>query len=76
MCYKSAFVFSLSDRQVLLLLRNSKHNDNTWGLPGGNSEHSDVNLEATAMREAIEEVGELPNLKISGCIKTRCATSS
>ena len=27
--------------EVLLLLRNSRHNDKTWGLPGGNAEHGD-----------------------------------
>ena len=44
---------------VLLLLRNSKHNDKTWGLPGGNSENDETLLQ-TAVREAGEEMGPLP----------------
>ena len=49
-----------SSGHVLLLLRNSKHNDKTWGLPGGNSENDDETLLQTAVREAGEEMGPLP----------------
>ena len=44
---------------MLLLPRNSKHNDRTWGLPGGNSENDETLLQ-TAVREAGEEMGPLP----------------
>lgn len=46
--------------QVLLLKRSSKHNDQTWGLPGGNAESADQGLLATAQREAHEELGAVP----------------
>ena len=49
--------------QVLLLLRNSKHNDKTWGLPGGNVEEGEELLQA-AMREATEEMGHTPEHRI------------
>mmetsp|Transcript_9875 Transcript_9875/g.16963 ORF Transcript_9875/g.16963 Transcript_9875/m.16963 type:complete len:148 (-) Transcript_9875:302-745(-) len=48
------------ENEVLLLLRNSKHNDNTWGLPGGNVEEGDASLFETAKRESTEELGPLP----------------
>mmetsp|Transcript_7840 Transcript_7840/g.14877 ORF Transcript_7840/g.14877 Transcript_7840/m.14877 type:complete len:150 (+) Transcript_7840:146-595(+) len=55
-----------SGQEVLLLLRNSKHNDKTWGLPGGNQERGDLTLFDTAQREAREEMGELPsNFRVS-----------
>ena len=46
---------------MLLLLRNSKHNDMTWGLPGGNKEEGDADAFGTARREATEELGPLPD---------------
>ncbi len=52
------------DDYVLLLLRNSLHNDNTWGLPGGNCDAHDISLQATALREATEELGPLPPLRV------------
>lgn len=45
--------------EILLLLRNSKHNDKTWGLPGGNVDPGETLLQAS-VREAKEEMGELP----------------
>lgn len=33
--------------EVLLLLRNSRHNDNTWGLPGGNVEPGEQLLQVS-----------------------------
>lgn len=43
--------------EVLVLLRNSSHNHNTWGLPGGNADEADGgDLFVTAKREAIEEM--------------------
>lgn len=49
---------------VLLLLRNSRHNDNHWGLPGGNWEPGDAGAQETATREATEEMGLLPPLRV------------
>ncbi|KAF6264961.1 NUDIX hydrolase domain-like protein [Scenedesmus sp. NREL 46B-D3] len=46
--------------KVLLLKRCSRHNDQTWGLPGGNAEPADQGLLSTALREAQEELGEVP----------------
>ena len=56
---------------MLLLLRNSKHNDNTWGLPGGNAEPGDASLLETAQREAREEMGSFPPCNVSGQILTK-----
>eukprot|EP00976_Prorocentrum_cordatum_P117835 1196370-Prorocentrum_minimum.AAC.5 len=55
----AGLLFSSGD-EILLLLRNSKHNDKTWGLPGGNVEDGDSSLFETAKREATEELGPLP----------------
>lgn len=57
--------------EVLLLLRSGKHNANTWGLPGGNADTTDANLLGTAMREAEEEMGTLPECKILDTVLTR-----
>jgi 8-oxo-dGTP pyrophosphatase MutT (NUDIX family) len=54
-----------SGEEVLLLLRRSAHNDLHWGLPGGNCEDGDTDLEETARREATEELGPLPPLKLT-----------
>ncbi|CAL8469169.1 g8710 [Coccomyxa elongata] len=67
---RGAGLFIVSGDQVLLLRRNSKHNDNTWGLPGGNVETGDAHLQATAMREATEEMGSVPTCNITGQILT------
>lgn len=57
---------------VLLLLRRSKHNDNTWGLPGGNVDPEDTSLRAAAEREAHEELGHLPEgIQVLGEVVTR-----
>ena len=45
---------------MLLLLRSGSHNAATWGLPGGNRDAADADLLATALREAEEEVGGVP----------------
>ena len=63
-----------SGKDVLLLLRNSKHNDKTWGLPGGNSDKGERILD-TAKREATEEMGSMPSCNVSGQILTRCVQS-
>ena len=49
---------------VLLLLRNSRHNNNTWGLPGGNVEAGDADILSTAQREASEELTTLPDCEV------------
>ena len=63
-----------SDDKVLLLQRTSKHNDGKWGLPGGNAEKVDSDFQATAEREATEELGALPNFQIAGSLLTKCAS--
>ena len=64
-----------SGSEVLLLRRASKHNDNTWGLPGGNAEDGDADLLATAVREGTEEMGGLPMLNVTGQVLTKCANA-
>lgn len=51
--------------------RNSKHNDQTWGLPGGNVEASDDSLLSTATREAFEELGNVPPFEVKAQILTK-----
>lgn len=52
---------------MLLLLRNSKHNNNTWGLPGGNQDEADYSdLYVTATREAMEEMTSVPQHDLLG----------
>lgn len=62
-----------SGSEVLLLLRNSKHNNNTWGLPGGNVEDEDTDLLVTAKREAQEEMGSVPEAAFLNQILTKYA---
>lgn len=58
-----------------LLLRRSESSGNggTWGLPGGNADAADAgDLLGTALREAREELGELPQgLQVLGQVLTR-----
>jgi 8-oxo-dGTP pyrophosphatase MutT (NUDIX family) len=56
---------------ALLLKRNSKHNDNTWGIPGGNADAGEIMLD-TASREAVEEMGGCPGMTILDYVLTRC----
>lgn len=66
-----AGIMLLSRGEVLLLLRNSTHNNNTWGLPGGNADPEDGGqLAVTAQREAIEEMGSMPPFVPAGQIHT------
>ena len=46
----------LKNNQVLLGLRKGKHEDGTWGLPGGSLEYNEE-LEDCAVRETKEECG-------------------
>lgn len=39
---------------MLLLLRNSRHNDNTWGLPGGNVEPGEQLLQVSRRKRREE----------------------
>jgi 8-oxo-dGTP pyrophosphatase MutT (NUDIX family) len=58
--------------ELLVLLRNSAHNHNTWGLPGGNADHDDEgDLMTTAVREAKEEMTTLPNYEVVGQVSMR-----
>eukprot|EP01024_Parvocaulis_polyphysoides_P054731 TRINITY_DN55432_c0_g1_i2.p1 TRINITY_DN55432_c0_g1~~TRINITY_DN55432_c0_g1_i2.p1 ORF type:complete len:181 (-),score=20.58 TRINITY_DN55432_c0_g1_i2:23-502(-) len=57
--------------EVLLLLRRSRHNDKTWGLPGGNADLTDSDLYATAIREATEELASVPQHKVSTSFLTK-----
>ncbi|KAK9819557.1 hypothetical protein WJX81_001897 [Elliptochloris bilobata] len=66
-----AGLFLVSNRSVLLLQRRSKHNDNKWGLPGGNTEEADASLLDTAKREAAEEMGNVPDFAVTGVVETR-----
>ncbi len=59
-----------SGGEVLLLKRSSAHNDQKWGLPGGNVEEGDKDLIDTAKREATEEMGKLPPFDVKGEILT------
>lgn len=58
---------------MLLLKRNSLHNHDKWGLPGGNVDEGDDQALATAEREALEEMGSLPAYTVAGEIHTMCA---
>ncbi len=60
-----------SGSELLLLLRNSKHNNNTWGLPGGNVEDDDTDLLVTAKREALEEMGSVPEAAFQDQVLTK-----
>ncbi|MFH0804798.1 MAG: NUDIX domain-containing protein [Patescibacteria group bacterium] len=56
-------VIVLKDGKVLLGLRKGKHEDGTWGLPGGSLEYNEE-LEACAARETREESGvEIKNIR-------------
>lgn len=61
---RGAGLLLLCEGELLLLLRRSTHNDRHWGLPGGNVEARDPTLQATALREATEELGALPPLQL------------
>ncbi len=55
---------------MLLLRRNSLHHHNKWGLPGGNIDDADKDLISTATREAVEELGGVPEHTLKGEILT------
>lgn len=65
----AGFLF-VSGADVLLLKRNSLHNHNKWGLPGGNVDEGDQTLLAAATREAEEELGSVPPFHLKGEIRT------
>lgn len=56
--------------EALLLLRNSRHNDKTWGLPGGNVDPGE-DLQSTAARECVEEMGTAPTHVVKGQVLTK-----
>lgn len=51
--------FSVTTKRYLYLLRQDKKHPNTWGLPGGKSEHNETLFE-TLERECKEELGFWP----------------
>ena len=63
--------------ECLLLLRRSRHNDNTWGLPGGNAEPGDgARARAEAARGAVREGHRLTRRvrpQAATCTPRRCA---
>ncbi len=63
--------FTVSDGEVLLLLRGEDSgNPFTWGIPGGNLEENEEAIEG-ALREAREELGQdMPNYTVKGEIRT------
>lgn len=67
--------FELRCSQFLLapvsLSLHSKHNDNTWTVPGGNVEDADSSLLGTATREAMEELGSVPPFEVKAQILTK-----
>jgi len=65
---QSAGVLLMSGRRLLLLERApGTRNASLWGLPGG-QQHGDESGYATAAREAVEELFELPEHRIVGAI--------
>jgi 8-oxo-dGTP pyrophosphatase MutT (NUDIX family) len=50
---------------------HSKHNDNTWTVPGGNVDDADSSLLGTATREAMEELGSVPPFEVKAQILTK-----
>lgn len=57
-------------QEVLLLTRNSSHNNATLSVPGGNVDLDDTHLLATAQREAEEEMGACPDFEYKGEVDT------
>ena len=61
--YSAGFLFCCPADGTALLLKRSgiMKNPNVWNIPGGRSEESDRTPLDTALREATEELGTLPN---------------
>lgn len=65
----------LSGRHILVLKRSRRaSNPRTWGLPGGRCDAAESPGSA-ALREAAEELGELPRAKVVGRLRVRRARS-
>jgi len=60
LCNSYTGYFFVSGNYGLLIKRRSKHNDRAWDFPGGQADATDANLAQTALREAMEELGALP----------------
>lgn len=58
-----AFVYSLSTKRYLFLLRNQKKHAGSWGLVGGKVENNESPAEAL-IREINEEIGSIGIIKI------------
>lgn len=59
---RAAGILFLTPKKTALFLKRGPGGDypGAWCLPGGHEEASDADAEATAKREAVEEVGSLP----------------
>ena len=57
----AAVAMILDDQQRLLMMQRAKHKDDPWsghmGFPGGGYEEQDEDIQKTAERECLEEVG-------------------
>ena len=69
---EGAGLLMFSGKKLLVLKRSKKVDDpKTWGIPGGHREKDDIDLYATARREAIEELGAVPQYTIVGEIEVK-----
>ncbi len=62
--YSAGYLYYCPEDQTILLTRRSgiMHHPYKWDLSGGRSDEADKNTEETARREALEELGTLPDL--------------
>ena len=70
---RSGGLLILSGRHILVLKRSpAASNANTWGLPGGRCD-AEESPGLAALREATEELGEMPPSDVVGCLSVRRA---
>ena len=60
--YSAGCLYYCPDDNTVLLVKRSgiMHHPHLWDIPGGRSDKSDQSIKETAVREATEELGELP----------------
>lgn len=60
--YSAGCLYYCPDDNTVLLVKRSgiMNNPHLWGIPGGRSDKEDQSTKETAIREATEELGELP----------------
>lgn len=71
--------FNESDGSLILTKRSAhlKHHPGQIAFPGGRRDDTDADLEATALREAHEEIGLVPsNVEVLGCLPTHETVSN